>query len=376
MYQNFATDVMNDLLDESAENLAWTSSQDAYDDSFESFEGDDDTVDAYEEDLDEAVYRVNYSPAGRGLFRVDTSIDIANDPVAIQAALQGNEHAPGIWVAGGPRNAVWAARQGGFPRHIPHEPHLRPPPVGVGQPHIHGINENQRSPHIFYGRPPEGDFVDFDVFESAMVDALEAEDTDEFFRRLVRGIGRVARGIGRGIGRIARVVAPIASAIPLPWTQAIGRVARVAGRLMADGADEFEAIDALVNLAEAEELMDAAAPAIASMALHGVMPQAARLPPTTRQQLLRATTQAASAIARRQGVPAVRALPAVVQTAQRVVQQQGQSPRALPSAIHRVGMRLSQNPQLLGRVLRSANPMLRQQICAACGRPHRQAAMR
>jgi hypothetical protein len=376
MYQNFATDVMDDLLDESAENPAWRSSQDAYDDSFESFEGYDDAFDTYGEDIDEAVYRVNYSPAGRGLFRVDTSVDIARDQDAIRAALQGNEHAPGIWVTGGSRNAAWAARQGGFPRHILHEPHLRPPPVGVGQPHIHGTNGNQRSPHIFYGVPPEGDFVDFDAFESAMVDALEAEDTDEFFRRLVRGIGRVARGIGRGIGRIARVVAPIASAIPLPWTQAIGRVARVAGRLMADGADEFEAIDALVDLAEAEDLMDAAAPAIASMALHGVMPQAARLPTTTRQQLVQATTQTAHAIARQQGVQAVRALPAVVQTAQRVAQQQGQSPRALPGMIHRVGMRLSQNPQLLGRVLRSANPILRQQICAVCGRPHRRAAMR
>jgi hypothetical protein len=211
-----------------------------------------------------------------------------------------------------------------------------------------------------------GDYGDVDAFEDAMVDALEAEDTDEFFRRLVRGIGRVARGIGRGIGRVARVVAPIASAIPLPWTQAIGRIANVAGRLLADGADEFEAIDALVDLAETEDLFDAAAPAIATMALHGVMPQAARLPQSTRQQLVRATTQAAQTLARQQGPQAARALPAVVQTAQRAARQQGQPPQALPGLIRRLGMRLSQNPQLLRRLMRSAGPALRQSICAAC----------
>lgn len=216
-------------------------------------------------------------------------------------------------------------------------------------------------------------FEEGDAFEDAMVDALEAEDSDEFFRRIARGIrsaANVARTVGRGIGSVARVVAPIASAIPLPQAQAIARVARVAGRVLADGADEFEAIDALVDLAETEDLMDAAAPAIATMAVHGTMPQAARLPANTRQQLVRATTQTAQTIAQRQGAQAVRALPAVVQTAQQVARQQGLPPRALPQVIQRVGARLSRNPQMLRRLLRAASPALRQSICAACGSTH------
>ncbi|MBD2034845.1 hypothetical protein H6F76_07330 [Leptolyngbya sp. FACHB-321] len=209
-----------------------------------------------------------------------------------------------------------------------------------------------------------------DAFEEAMADALEAEDSDEFFRRVargIRGVTRVARQVGRGIGSVARVVAPIASAIPLPQAQAIARVARVAGRLLADGADEFEAVDALVDLAEAEDLMDAAAPAIATMAVHGTMPQAARLPQATRQQLVRATTQTARTIARQQGTQAVRVLPAVVQTAQRVARQQGVPPTALPRVIQQVGQRLSRNPQMIRRLIRSASPAIRQHICAACG---------
>jgi hypothetical protein len=213
----------------------------------------------------------------------------------------------------------------------------------------------------------------YEAFEDAMADALEAEDSDEFFRRLARGVrsvANVARQVGRGVGQVARVVAPIASAIPLPQAQAIGRVASIAGRLLADGADEFEAIDALVDLAETEDLWDAAAPAIATMAVHGTMPQAARLPAATRQQLVRATTQTAQTIARQQGVQAVRALPAVVQLAQRTARQQGMPPRALPQVIQQLGTRLSRNPQMIRRLLRSASPALRRSICAACGSTH------
>lgn len=205
-----------------------------------------------------------------------------------------------------------------------------------------------------------------DEFEDAMVDALEAEDTDEFFRR----IARAARSVGRGIGRVARVVAPIASAIPLPQAQAIARVARVAGRVLTDGGDEFEAIDALVDLAEEEDLIDAAAPAIATMAVHGTMPQAARLPQATRQQLVRATTQTTQAIARQQGPQAARVVPAVVQTAQRMARQQGAPPTALPRYIQRLGQRLSRNPQMIRRLIRSASPTLRRHICSACGTRH------
>jgi hypothetical protein len=212
-----------------------------------------------------------------------------------------------------------------------------------------------------YDAYDEGD--SYDAFEDAMVDALEAEDTDEFFRR----IARVARRIGRGVGQVARVVAPIASAIPLPQAQAVARVARVAGRVLADGGDEFEAIDALVDLAEDEDLLDAAAPAIATMAVHGTMPQAARLPQNTRQQLVRATTQATQTIARQQGPQAARVVPAVVQTAQRTARQQGAPPSALPRIIRQVGQRLSRNPQLIRRLVRSASPAVRQHICAACG---------
>lgn len=218
------------------------------------------------------------------------------------------------------------------------------------------------------------EFDAYDAFEDEMAYALGMEDGDEFLRRLARGARRAVQGVrraGQVVGRVARVVAPIASAIPLPQAQAIGRVAQVAGRLLADGADEFEAFETFVDLAEQEDLMDAAAPAIASTAIHNAMPQAARLPQATRQELVRATAQTAQTIARRQGTQAVRtALPAVVQRAQRTVRQQGLPARTLPSVIRRIGTQVSQNPQMIRRLIRSASPDLRRQICTACGSSH------
>jgi len=57
------------------------------------------------------------------------------------------------------------------------------------------------------------------AMEEAIADALEADDSDEFLRRVSRGIrsaANMARQVGRGVGQAARVVSPIASAIPLP----------------------------------------------------------------------------------------------------------------------------------------------------------------
>ena len=49
----------------------------------------------------------------------------------------------------------------------------------------------------------------FDSMEDAVADAIEEEDTDEFFRRIrriARGAGRVARRAAPIVGRIARGV--------------------------------------------------------------------------------------------------------------------------------------------------------------------------
>lgn len=191
-----------------------------------------------------------------------------------------------------------------------------------------------------------------DAMEEAVVDALAAEDSDEFFRRLARGIGRVARGavnIARRaapiVGQIARTVAPIASVIPLPQAQAIGRIANVVGGLMADEADEFEALDELFDLAEFDDI-DAAAPVIAGLTIRSRMPGVARLPRAERRRIVRSVTQATRTVARRQGPQAARAIPGVVRSVQTAVRQRRIRPRATAQAITRTAGRVARSPQL------------------------------
>ena len=194
-----------------------------------------------------------------------------------------------------------------------------------------------------------------DSMEDAVADALEADDTDEFFRRLRRIAGRainVARRVGRGVGQVARVVGPIASMIPLPQAQAIGRIANVAGRLLADGADEFEAVDELVDMAETEDNIDAAAPVIAGLTLRRVMPGVSRLPRATRRQLVRGVSQATRTLVRRQGPQAARAVPRIVRTAQRAVRQRRIPARALPQVVRRTAARVASSPQAVRRLAR------------------------
>ena len=87
-----------------------------------------------------------------------------------------------------------------------------------------------------------------DAFDTVVANALAAEDADEFLRRLRRGARAVAQAARRAapvVGQIARVAGPVLRRIPHPYAQVAGRVAGVLGRLMADGASEEEALDAM-----------------------------------------------------------------------------------------------------------------------------------
>lgn len=218
-----------------------------------------------------------------------------------------------------------------------------------------------------------------DAMEDAVAAALAADDADEFFRRALRGlrsigrtVGRVARRVAPVVGRVARVVAPIASALPIPQAQLIGRVANVVGRLMADGADEADALDELYDFAEDEEdAVDLAAPVIAGLTIRTVMPGAARLPHAQRRQLVRSVTRSVQTLARRQGPAAVRATPAVLRQARRTAARQvGARPpaRALPAAVARTTAQVARSPRAVRALTRPAGAAARPPACPNCGR--------
>ena len=225
----------------------------------------------------------------------------------------------------------------------------------------------------------------FDALEDALADALAEEDTDEFFRRsgriarnVGRRVGQVAGRVGRGIGSVARVVGPIASMIPLPQAQLIGRIANVAGRLLADEADEFEALEDLFDLAETEDAIDAAAPFVSAVALRTAMPNISRLPRQTRRQLVSSVSQATRTLAHRQGPAAARAVPRIVRGVSRTVAQRGLPARSVAPAVRRAAARVAQSPRTVRRLARPLTTRSRPgrrsmsggRPCPTCGRSH------
>jgi hypothetical protein len=209
----------------------------------------------------------------------------------------------------------------------------------------------------------ESEVSDYEAFEDAVADALESGDTDEFFGR----IARIARNVGRTVGNVARTVAPIASAIPIPQAQAVGRVAGVLGRLLADGADEFEALEELFDYAETDDI-DAAAPLIAGLTVRQRMPGVARAPRQLRRQMVRSVANATRTLARRQGPRAARAVPGVVQRVQQGVRRRALPPRRAATAIRRVAQRVARSPravQVLAQRARATAPAAARQARAA-----------
>ena len=193
---------------------------------------------------------------------------------------------------------------------------------------------------------------EYDSFEDLAADAMDAADADEFFGRLAR----IARRVGKGIGSVARVVGPIASAIPIPQAQLIGRVANVAGKLLADGADEFEAIDELVDGLE-DDAIDAAAPVIAAAALRRTAVRAAA--PAARRAAVRAVSQAVRQAVRSQGGPAARGVVRAVRATRRVTKQRHLPPRTAAKVAAHAARSVARRPQIARRLSRPLVPASR-----------------
>jgi hypothetical protein len=188
---------------------------------------------------------------------------------------------------------------------------------------------------------------EFDTMDDAVAEAMDAADGDEFFRRL----RRIARSVGRGIGSAARVIGPVASMLPIPQAQLIGRIANVAGRMLADGADEFEVFDDMIDGLD-EDSIDAAAPVLAGMVVRRAVPVVARATPQVRRAVVSGVAQAVRTATRRQGPQAARAVARAVRAARPLVQRGRAAPRAAARIVRRVAQQVAQRPQALRRLAR------------------------
>ena len=165
-----------------------------------------------------------------------------------------------------------------------------------------------------------------DALNAVVADALDTKETGDFLHHVASGLPRATS------------------------------VARQVGRLVAEGADEFEVLDEMLNLAEAREDLDAAIPIIAGLTIRTTMPRVSRLPRSTRRQLVRSVSQSTRMLTRRLGTEAVRAVPCVVGAVQRTAQRQRMPTSQIPEAVRHTTARVAQDGNLVRRLVRSSRP--------------------
>jgi hypothetical protein len=180
-----------------------------------------------------------------------------------------------------------------------------------------------------------------DAIEEVMASALSAEEEDEFFGKIVKGIRRALPVVGK----IARAAAPVLRMIPHPAAQVAATAANMIGKLRAEGASEEEALEAVAELAARDRR---AIPVVAGLAARTVMKQnGTQLSPQQRRQAVRTMNRAAQTLVRQGGPAAVRALPKVARSVLRTTVSKGTPAALRPRVVASTAAKVSQNPALL-----------------------------
>ncbi|WP_375754669.1 hypothetical protein [Corallococcus exercitus] len=213
----------------------------------------------------------------------------------------------------------------------------------------------------------EGEGFELDsptALDDTFADAMDAQDEEEFLRRLRAGARRLATVAGPTFQRIRRRAMPIAMRLIRQAAPRLGGIAgqeigrTLGGLLRADAMDAFA--DAAGDYASDEDL-DAFNRVLGGLAARHVVrntmsPARRRQQPQQARALGRAvgqmTSQLASRITSRYGARALPAVTRVVRQVTRLVRQQGASPQAVPRMLRRIGGRVISSPRVVRRLAR------------------------
>ncbi|RKH67786.1 hypothetical protein [Corallococcus aberystwythensis] len=230
----------------------------------------------------------------------------------------------------------------------------------------------------------EGEGFEMDnpnALEDTFADAMDAQDEEEFLRRLAAGARRLATVAGPTFQRIRRRAMPIAMRLIRQAAPRLGGIAgqeigrTVAGLLRADAMDAFA--DAAGDYASDED-MDAFNRVLGGLAARHVVrntmsPARRRQQPQQARALGRAvgqmTSQLASRITSRYGARALPAVTRVVRQVTRLVRQQGASPQAVPRMLRRIGGRVISSPRVVRRLARPLSGVRQLRARAGLRRP-------
>ena len=242
---------------------------------------------------------------------------------------------------------------------------------------MEAFEEEEEEGFEAWGDDFEADQESAEGFEDALADALLADDADEFLARLLSGVAGLAGGVAgaagraRGIAqtaqRVARGVGAAASSAQTIARRA-RRIAQRAQRARSPGGyllqqlgqylnQRMDEYDALEDLSDwyADEQIDEAIPALGALVARTAAGPLLRRAATgmgraAARELVRSGTRAVHTLVRRQGRPAVRAMPRLARSVARVVARRRLSPRAAATALQRVASRVAAQPRLVRRL--------------------------
>jgi hypothetical protein len=171
------------------------------------------------------------------------------------------------------------------------------------------------------------------------------------FGQVSRGAGRIASGIGGAFGGAAGVPAHLRSASQVAGRAAahqnpLSELLAQIGQLSSDGADDFEAFDAMADLYE--EGVDAALPAAVGLAARLAAralgnQNLAQLSPTARRGFVRAIGAAARHLIQGAGPAGVRALPRIAASSAQAARRQRTPPQRIPNRVGRDATRAARS---------------------------------
>lgn len=183
------------------------------------------------------------------------------------------------------------------------------------------------------------------ALELAVAEAMDADSNDEFMRRLISGVQRVAGKQGIRTGTTRTQERGLSGIIPILQQSA------------AHGADERELFDDMVDWFEQENTDQALAilgGVVARNALsHITQHSGTRAGRAVNRQIVRSATQAARNLINQQGSQAVRALQPIATSVGRVAARRGMKPAALPDAIRQAATAVASQPALTRRLMQT-----------------------
>jgi len=177
------------------------------------------------------------------------------------------------------------------------------------------------------------DGLDEDELDRAMVDALGAGNTSAFFKKLFRGIKKVARK-----------AAPIAGKTHSPTGQGMAIAARLARRFQFGGANEGEALEAFVEAAARDRR---ALPIVAGVAARTLLEsEGMRMSPAMRNTVVKDVKNAARILVAKRGRKAIRALPKIIKGVKRTASGRRAWPIAGAREVRRGAAKVAASPTL------------------------------